>query len=379
MLLSCGEPSGDLYAGALARELRALAPGARIAGLGGPALAAAGGELVADYRGLAATGITEVIAVIPRFLATLRRLVQSAERDRPDAVVLIDFPELNFRLARRLKALGVPIVYYIPPQVWAWRRRRLDDIKAFADLVLPIFPFEEAIYRERGVPVEFVGHPLVDLARASAPRARFLPSLGLDASAPAVALLPGSRPNEVRAMLADLVAAAEIVAARVPGVQFLLARAPRLDDTLFAAAEAARARGLALTLVSGETDAVLAAADAALTASGTATVQAAIHDTPMVIVYRLSPLTYRLGRRFVTVDTFGMVNLIAGETIVPELIQDAFTPEAAAAEAVSLLTDADRRSRVREGLARVRERLGGPGASARAARAILDRIARGRT
>lgn len=372
MLLSCGEPSGDLYAGALTRELRALAPDIAVAGLGGPALAAAGADLVADYRGLAATGLTEVVAVIPRFLATLNALVRAAERQRPDVLVLIDYPEFNFRLARRIKALGVPVIYYIVPQVWAWRRRRLEAIKAFADLVVPIFPFEEALYRDRGIPVRFVGHPLVDLARASVSRDVFLASRGLDARAPTLALLPGSRPNEVRAILPDLVRAAELVAARVPGVQCVLARAPGLDDALF---DVARGRRLSIAIVEGDTDAVLASADVAVTASGTATVQAALHDTPMVVVYRLSPLTYRLGRRFVKVSTFGMVNLIAGSTIVPELIQDAFTPAAVADEAVAMLTDPLRRARVRDGLARVRERLGAPGASARAAQVVLDFVA----
>ncbi len=369
LLLSCGEPSGDLYAGALTHALRAIDPALEIDGLGGPAFAAAGGHLVADYRGLAATGLTEAVAAVPRFVATLNRLARSARERPPAALVLIDSPELNFRLARRVKALGVPIIYYVAPQVWAWRRGRLRAIKSFADLVLPIFPFEEAIYRERGVPVEFVGHPLVDLARATSPREPFLTRLGLTALAPTVAVLPGSRPNEVRAILPDLMAAGELVAARVPDVQFVVARAPHLNDALFGSAR--RSPLPRVAVVEGETDAVLAAADVALTASGTATVQAALHDTPMVIVYRLSPLTYRLGRRLVNVSTYGMVNLIAEQTIVPELIQDAFTPAAVAGQAVSMLCDRERAAGIRRGLADVRRRLGGPGASARAARAIL--------
>jgi lipid-A-disaccharide synthase len=375
VLLSCGEPSGDLYAGALTHALRTLDPGIAVFGLGGPQLEEAGGEVIADYRGLAATGLTEVIRVVPRFFSTLATLARAAEVRRPDVVVAIDFPEFNFRLARRMKALGVPVVYYIPPQVWAWRRRRLQTIKAFADLVLPIFPFEEPMYRDEGIPARFVGHPLVDLAHASAPREAFLPAHGLAAGAPTVALLPGSRPNEVRRILPGLIDAAGLVAARVPGAQFVVARAPRLDDGLFEGCEAARARGLALTAVEGDTDAVLASADVALVASGTATVQAALHDTPMVVVYRLSPLTYRLGRPFVKVTTFGMVNLIAGSTVAPELIQDAFTPRAVADEATRVLTDAAQRTRIREGLAQVRQRLGGPGATARAARAVVDLVA----
>jgi lipid-A-disaccharide synthase len=370
LLLSCGEPSGDLYAGALTRELKALQPGVQVSGLGGPAFAAAGGVLLDDYRGLAVTGLTEALAKVPRSYATIRRFARLAGTERPDALVVIDFPDFNFPLARRVKQLGIPVVYYISPQIWAWRPGRLKTIREIADRVLVIFPFEEAIYRAGGVPVEFVGHPLIDLAEPSAARAPFLRAHGLSPEAPTVAVLPGSRPNEVGRILAGLVAAGQLIRERVPGTQFLVARAPSLDDQLFAAARGAAAPPL--TILEGDTDAILAASDVALTASGTATVQAALHDTPMVIVYRLSPLTYRIGRRLVTLDTVGMVNLIAGEQIVPELIQNDFTPEAVAREAVSMLTDRARVARVREGLSRVRARLGGPGASRRAASAILQ-------
>ena len=368
LLLSCGEPSGDLYAGALTRELRALSPGLQIAGLGGTHFAAAGGDLLADYRGSAVTGLTEPIAKVPRLFATLRRLVAFARDERPQALVVIDFPDFNFRLARQVKRLGIPVVYYIGPQIWAWRASRLNTIREFADQVLVIFPFEEEIYKAGGVPVEFVGHPLIDLIDTSVPRDVFLARLGLDAARPTVALLPGSRPGEVRRILSDLVGGALEVERRVAGVQFVVARAPHLDDELF---DVVSRQLPAARVVEGQTDAVLSSATVAVTASGTATVQAALHDTPMVIVYRVSPLTYTLGRRLVKLNTFGMVNLIAGETIAPELIQDGLSPDAVAREVISLLTDASRAARMREGLARVRARLGGPGASRRAAQAIL--------
>jgi len=366
-MLSCAEASGDLYAGALTRELRRIDPTIDVYGLGGPKFEAAGGRLIADYRGIAVTGLTEALAKIPQSLATLRHLIDVARAQRPDALVVIDSPDFNFRLAPRVKRLGVPVIYYVSPQIWAWRKGRLNTIRKFADRVLVIFPFEESIYRDGGVPVEFVGHPLVELARVTVPRQVFLPSLGLSPSAPTVALLPGSRQNEVSRILPHLVAAVPLIRDRVSNAQFVVARAPHLDDELFEAAE--RVQNCAV--VAGDTDTVLAAVDVALTASGTATVQTALHDTPMVIVYRLSPLTYQLGRRLVSVPSIGMVNLIAGEPIVPELIQDAFTPESAAREAISMLTDADRVARVRAGLGRVRARLGGPGASRRAAEAIL--------
>jgi lipid-A-disaccharide synthase len=369
LLISCGEPSGDLYAGALVRELRAIDSQITVSGMGGPVFAAAGGTLLEDYRGVAVTGLTEALRKIPQSYATLRRLVAWARTNRPDALVVIDFPDFNFRLARRIKALGIPVVYYISPQIWAWRPKRLETIRRFADLVLVIFPFEEALYRKGGVPVEFVGHPLIDLARPSAPRAAFLTSHGFSLSAPTIAILPGSRPNEVSRILPDLMVAAKKIRLRLPSAQFFVARAPNLDDYHF---DALSAGGQTLfRVVEDDTDAILAAANVVLTASGTATVQTALHGTPMVIVYRVSPLTYRLLRRLVTVDTIGMVNLIAGERIVPELIQEAFTPATVAGEAISMLTDQERVGRIRAGLTRVREKLGGPGASRRAAAAIL--------
>lgn len=371
LLLSCGEASGDLYAGALTRELRALAPEIDVSGRGGPRFAAAGGRLLEDYRGLAVTGFTEIVAKVPQLLAAKRRLVAGARAERPDALVVIDYFGFNARLARAVKALGVPVVYYISPQVWAWRQGRIKTIRAIADRMLVIFPFEEAFYRDAGVPVEFVGHPLVDLVRSPS-RPEFLGRLGLDPSAPTVAVLPGSRTSEVRRILPTLVAAAGLVRRSIPGAQFVLARAPGLDTSLFDAVR--QLPGAAI--VEDDTDGVLGAADVALTASGTATVQAALHGTPMVVVYRVSPLEYRIGRRFVTVDTFAMVNLIAGQRIVPELIQQAFTPEAVATEALSMLTDRARADTIRAGLSDVRRKLGGVGASRRAAQAILKVMGR---
>jgi lipid-A-disaccharide synthase len=368
LLLSCGEASGDLYAGALTRELRSLDPALTIAGLGGPQFQAAGGRLIDDYRDIAVTGLTEAIAKVPRSFGALRRLVNAARNDRPDALIVIDAPDFNLRLAPQIKKLGVPIIYYISPQIWAWRPARLNAIRDFADRMLVIFPFEEVIYREGGVPVEFVGHPLVDLMAPTATREQFLAKHRLAANGPTIAVLPGSRRNEVARILPDLLSSAERIRASIHGAQFVVARAPHLEDRLFSAAINAAGR---CVVVEGETNTILASSDVVLTASGTATVQTALHDKPMVIVYRLSPLTYRLGRRLVTVDTIGMVNLIAGEKIVPELVQDSFTPEAVAREAISMLTDHERARRVREGLARVRERLGGPGASRRAAEAVF--------
>jgi lipid-A-disaccharide synthase len=370
IMLSCGEASGDLYAGALAQALRERDPGARIFGFGGPRLAAAGGELIGSFEGLTVTGLTEAVRVLPRSYAMLRRLVRAARERRPDVFVAIDFPDFNLRLVSAIRRLGIPVVYYVSPQLWAWRAGRMAAMKQHVDRVLVIFPFEQAIYERAGVPVEFVGHPLVDLAHAMQLRSAFLRDRGLVPEAPTVALLPGSRPNELHRIAPTMLDALPLIRARIPDVQFLVACAPTLAETEFApfvGADAGR-----VVLVHDRTDDVLAASDAVITASGTATVQAAVHERPMVVVYRLSPLTYRIGKPFVTVDMYAMPNLVAGRRVVPELIQDDFTPEAVADETVAFLTDHEKHTRTREALRRVREALGGPGASARAAAAVLD-------
>ncbi|HUF47548.1 MAG TPA: lipid-A-disaccharide synthase [Vicinamibacterales bacterium] len=369
VLVSCGEASGDLYAGALVSALRSRAPGVRVSGFGGAALAGAGATLLGDYRGFAVTGLSEALTVLPRSWRMLRTIEAAARADRPDVFVAIDFPDFNFRLLPVLHGLGVPVVYYVSPQLWAWRAGRMKTLRRHVAKMLVIFPFEAAIYERAGVPVTFVGHPLVDLAPVTTDRTALARAHGLDPALPIVALLPGSRPNEVVRLLPVLVDAAGLICTRVPGAQFVVARAPALDDRVFE--PVASTTRLPMAVISGDTDSVLAAADVAVTASGTATVQAALHGCPMVIVYKVSPSTYALGRRLVRVSTYGMANLVAGRPVVPELIQEACTPERVAGEAVSLLTDQARADAMRQDLADVRAKLGTPGASDRAAEAVL--------
>ena len=372
-MISCGEPSGDLYAAALAREIRSLEPDAAITGFGGERLRAAGGSLIGDFSGLSVTGLLEAARVLPRTYAIYRRLIADAGRIRPDVFVAIDFPDFNLRLARAMRSLNVPVVYYVSPQIWAWRRGRMKAMKRLAERVLVIFPFEEEIYRAAGVPVTFVGHPLLDLTMAPEPRESFLKRHGLDPTGAVVALLPGSRRNEVREILPGLVSAGRLIRRAIPGVQFVLARAPHLPDDLLAPVHRPDGAPLPnMAIVEGRADDVLASADVALVASGTVTVQAALHECPMVVVYRLSALTYRLGRPFVHVDTFAMANLVAGRKVVPELIQEDFTPEAVAREALTVLKDPAVAARVRRDLRSVRVQLGAPGASRRAAEAIVE-------
>jgi len=374
-MISCGEASGDLYAGALATELRRRVPDAEIYGFGGPRLRRAGGELLGDFSRFSVTGLIESIAVMPRGAMMLWRLISAARRNPPDVFVPIDFPDFNFYLIAAFRRLRIPIVYYVSPQLWAWRPGRMKTMQAGVKRVLVIFPFEERIYREAGVDVRFVGHPLVDLAMSTEPRASFLASRGLNPTAPTVALLPGSRHNEVAHTIPVYAVALGLIRARVPGVQFTVACAPTIEAAEFAPLLAA-AGGPPPVLVRDRTDDVIASADVAITASGTATVQCALHEKPMVVVYRLSPLTYRLGKRFVSVEMFAMPNLVAGTRIVPELIQDDFTPERVAAEVVPLLTDRERHARMTEALRGVKTQLGAPGASGRAAEAVLELIRR---
>lgn len=368
-MLSCGEASGDLYAGALVAALRRREPDIEIFGLGGERFHAAGGRLIADFHGLSVTGLTEALSVVPRSFATMRQLVAAAKQEKPDALVVIDYPDFNFRLLWRIKKLGIPVIYYVSPQLWAWRAGRIRMMKRAVDRVLPIFPFEEAIYRREKIDVRFVGHPLIDLARPALERDAFLRSLNLDPSKPVLALLPGSRTNEVERIAQVMASAIPEIAKQVPNVQFVIARAPNLGDGLF---DPFGISGVTLRIADGRADDVLNASDAVVTASGTATVQTALHGKPMVVVYKLSPLTYRLGKRMALVDTYAMVNLIAGERVVVELIQDDCTPEAVTTEAVRLLTDRVYSTRMIASLDEVRRRLGGPGASDRAADAVLD-------
>ena len=378
VMLSCGEPSGDLYAGALAAEILRLEPDAIVSGFGGERMQAGGATLLRDFRGLSVTGLTEALRVIPRSWQAYRALVRAADAEPPDVFVPIDFVDFNAFLARALHRRGVPVVYYISPQLWAWRRGRIKTVKRVADRMLVIFPFEVPFYEEAGVPVTFVGHPLLELTPPAAPRDAFLRRHGLDPARPVVAILPGSRSNELREILPGLVAAAGVIAHRVPDAQFLIGRAPHLADDLFAPLGGWPAGAGRPVLLQQATDDILANADVALVASGTVTVQAALHTCPMVVVYRVAPMTYRLGKPLVQVDTYAMVNLVAGRRLVPELIQDDFTPEATARHALAVLTDPAYAARVRTDLAAVRASLGTAGASRRAAEAILD-VARQRT
>lgn len=366
LLIASGEPSGELYAAQLVRHLRGLEPDLEVFGLGGDRLQAEGATLVAHIRDLAVVGLLEVLKHLRHLRGVFRRVLDEVDRDPPRAAVLIDYPDFNLRLARELHRRGVPVVYFVSPQIWAWRKGRIRGIREHVARMLVIFPFEEALYREAGVPVTFVGHPLVDLVAPDEVRADFLARLGVSPERDVVAVLPGSRPQEIAHNLPDIAGAVAILHARRPDLEFLLPLAPSIDAALVEPS----LRGLPVRLVPDGARSVLASCRAAIVASGTATVEAALLGAPMVVVYRLSALTHFLGRRLIQVPHVAMVNLIAGRRLVPELIQADFTPERVADEVLALLAEGPQRTAMLDGLADVRSRLGSGGASLRAAREV---------
>jgi lipid-A-disaccharide synthase len=384
LLMVAGEASGDLHGARLLAELRRLVPGLRAFGLGGAELRAAGLDAVADSSEVAVVGVVEVLKVLPRVRQVFAALLAEADRRRPRAAVLIDFPDFNLRLAGRLARRGIPVVYYISPQVWAWRRGRVRTIARRVDEMLVLFPFEVEFYRRAGVRAVHVGHPLVD----EVPRLPGAWDRELAAGEPyRLALLPGSRRSEVEALLPAMLAAAARVAAEVP-VAVTLIRAPGIPEELLAKhVEGFRRRrgggagGVEMPVRVESADRFGAIADShlALCASGTATLEVGLLGTPMVVLYRLARWSYLLARMLVRLPHFAMVNLVLGREVVPELLQGEAEPERIAAEALRLLGDREARARVRAGLAELRPRLGEGGASARAARQVAEVLARERT
>jgi lipid-A-disaccharide synthase len=370
-MMVAGERSGDIYGAELAAALRARLGEVEIFGCGGAEMRRAGVETVVDLRQFAMVGITEVVSGLPRAYRAFRRLMDEARRHPPTLAILIDSPSLNIRLAGRLKRRGVPVTYFISPQIWAWKRWRLRQLKTMIDRMICIFDFEEEIYRRAGIPVEYVGHPLVDAVHPSLTRERFFAQAGLDPEVTTVALLPGSRPIEVRSVLPTLLEAA----ARLAGtrhLQFVVAVAPTIDPAWLDARYLAPYRErLALRTVTGAAHDALYHADVAMVASGTATIEAALLERPLVVVYRVSRVTAFLVRALgLRVPFYSMVNLLAGKAAVPELIQKDFTAARLASEVARLLDDAGARERTVSGLRKVKARLGRAGAIQRAAEAI---------
>ncbi len=353
ILISAGEASGDLYAASLVETLRRSIPEAEFFGCAGPRMREAGVRAVVEAESLSVVGLFEVVGHIPRIWGEYRKLIQAAQRERPRLAILTDSPDFNLRVARRLKRMGVPVVYLVAPQVWAWRRGRIPMMRRVIDHLLCIFPFEEEFFRLHGIPATYIGHPLSRLIRPSLTKADFFKKHNLAADRPLVALLGGSRRGEAGRHLPILVEAAGAIERRQPA-QFVLAT-PACGFAHFRE----RISGASIQIVEGETWDVLAHADVALAASGTVTVEAALLSTPMVTFYKVSALSWRLGRRLVRVPYYTMVNLVAGQAVVPELMQNEISGERLAAEALRLLNHPGERDEMRRGLAGVAAALSG--------------------
>jgi lipid-A-disaccharide synthase len=364
ILLSAGEASGDMYAARLATALRARTD-ATIFGMGGEQMRHAGVEVVTDYSEVSVLGITEIVSHLPQLVRAMRKLVDTARARRPEIAIVTDFPGFHLRLARKLKPFGVRNVYYICPQFWAWRPWRVRIVRRRFALALCIFPFEEKFFADAGVPVKFIGHPLVGSVAPSVSRTEFFAKHNLSEALPLVAILPGSRRSEIERHLSLLREACVKIHGAMPA-QFVVAAAPGRSRTL----QSTWPKELKVSVVEGETYDALAHSNASIVASGTATVEAALLDAPMVVVYRVTPLTALLAKPLVRTKHFAMVNLIAGREVIPELIQKDFTPDKVAEQTLGLLRNPVAVARMRAGLAEVRRRLGPPGAVERGAEAI---------
>jgi lipid-A-disaccharide synthase len=371
LMMVAGERSGELYGAELSAALRSRLGDAEIFGCGGEAMRRAGVETVVDAHDVTMVGIAEILSGLPRAYRAFHTLLDEVDRRRPQLAVLIDFPDFNLRLARQLKRRGIPVVYFVSPQIWAWRKGRLKQLKANISKMLCIFEFEEKIYREAGIPVEYVGHPMVDLVRTHLSREEFFAKAHLDPTKPTVALLPGSRRKEVAYNLTPMLdAATRMTVSR--DLQFVVAVAPALDGEWMEAtlAEGYVGRATVRTVTHATHDA-LQHCDVAVVASGTATIEAALRERPMVVVYRVSPLTRLIGKMLVDVPFYSMVNLLAGKAVVPELIQHDFSAPNLASQLEYLLDHAEARAKMVEELRSVKARLGPGGAISRAAEAVL--------
>lgn len=377
VLIVTGEASGDLHGSNLIRAVRTIDPAVNFFGIGGPRMAEAGCEILVPGEEIAVMGLVEVLGhfpVIRRAFNRLKIILNGAER--PSALVLIDFPEFNLRLAKVARRAGVPVLYYVSPQVWAWRRGRVKKIAAVVDRLAAIFPFEPELYRGLPIQVEYVGHPLLDEFRIDTERGAYLEGLGLDPARPVVGIFPGSRRNELHYNLDVMLAAAERIREKRPETVFLLPIAPTVSREELERALAGRA--LPVTLVEGNIYDTANASDAILAVSGTVTLQVALVGTPMAIVYRMAPLTYAIGKRLVKVPFIGLANIVAGESVVREFIQEAATADSLAGEILHILDDADYSRRIRMGLTNVRKRLGEPGCAARVANMLFALLGRDR-
>ena len=368
VFIIAGESSGDLHGAELVEAAKQIDPEVRFSGIGGPRLAAAGAEIFVDLTEHAAVGFVEVFRGLGKFLSAYRLIQRKMREHRPDAIVLIDYPEFNLRVARKAKAMGVRVIYYVSPQIWAWRRGRVRHIEKYVDRMLTIFPFEADFYAQHGVEADFVGHPLVDKLKDVPGRDDARRRFGLDDARQVVTLLPGSRRKEIERLLPLMLGAAGLLRAGRPGLQFMIGAAPGFEGMI-----RSMTGDTGIKVVEGDTHAAMAASDLLLIASGTATAEAMILNVPMVMTYRLSTLTRLALGWMLKVDRYAMPNIIAGKMIIPELVQADATASNLYREANTLLEPANLAT-MRADLAEATAKLGGGGASARAAQKVIEII-----
>jgi lipid-A-disaccharide synthase len=372
IMIIAGEASGDMHGANLVREMLKINPALSFYGIGGKKLHEEGVQILADASEMAVVGLTEVVFRLRNILKIMAMMKKSLDQRRPDLVILIDYPDFNLPLAKAASKRGIKVLYYISPQVWAWRQGRIGQIKKTVNKMAVILPFEIETYRQQGFTVNYVGHPLLDMVKLCYSKQESRKKFGLAENKITIGILPGSRLSEVKKLLPELLQAAQILKNEIPDIQFILPLADTLEEATMT--EIISGFNVQIKIISGHTYDVVSCADLALVASGTATLETALLNVPMVIVYKISVLSYFIGRLFVRVKNIGLVNIIAGKTIVPELIQNDASGARIAAEALSILKNGERKQEMIRELEAIRARLGEPGAATRTAKLALDML-----
>jgi len=372
IMIVAGEVSGDLHGGNLVKAMRRMDPSLQFYGVGGRKLKEAGVDLIADSSDMAVVGLTEVFARLGTIMKVMRRLKTSMKDLKPDLVILIDYPDFNLSIAKSAKKNGIKVFYYIGPQVWAWRKGRIGQIKKNVDKIAVILPFEAPFYHAAGVDATFVGHPLLDEVKTKYSREETIRRLGLQSGVTTVGMLPGSRQAEIIKHLPEMIKAAEIIEKKIQPVQFIIPLVETLDITLVS--NIIRQFPVKVMVVRDAVYDVIHCTDIVMVASGTATLETALMETPMVIIYKLSAPSYYIGKMVINIDHIGLVNIIAGKTVVPELIQDDANAERIATEIIDILTNKERLFDIKSQLSEIRNKLGCPGAAERVARLAYDML-----
>jgi lipid-A-disaccharide synthase len=370
ILLVAGEVSGDLHGSHLVEAVQRIEPGVQFFGVGGPGLKRKGMNLLYPAHSLSVVGITEVLIKLGTIFQALRGLKKSLEREKPNLLILIDFPDFNLRLAKVAHRRGIPVLYYISPQVWAWRPKRIRLIARLVKKMVVLFPFEVPLYEAAGVDVEWVGHPLLDIAKPTLPKEKAFQQFGLDPKRRTIGLLPGSRMHEVERLLPPLLDSAHLLQKEIPDLQFVIPLAPGIPQT--ALSSHMKKIPVSVKVVEGFTYDVMNLSELLITASGTATLEGAILRKPMIIVYKVSFPSYWIGRALIRVDHIGLVNLVAEKEIAPELIQKEVNPKRIADEAFRILSNPILSRKMTESMGEVCQRLGEPGAAQRTAQIVVS-------